>query len=269
MGRSRFLHPCLIAVLLLVAACGGGDEDLLVAGNLDEVYSGGGGAGAYGPEGSGTGTIVGRVTFQGRAWKQYRLDITTTDGFCVNAHGAGGMMSEDFLVGADGALQNVVVYVKKGLETQSFDPPSEPVVLDQRGCQYIPHVAVLQHGQTLIVKSSDNTNHNVHMARGPNGELNRSMTRPGQLEPMTFRKTEVARRVYCDVHGWMVCWLAILPHPFHAITAKDGTYKIENVPAGTYQLGAWHEKKKLGEQTQDVTVKPGETVTVDIVFERK
>lgn len=270
MGRPRFLHPGLIALVALVAACGGGDEDLLDPIDLSKVATGGGGS-SFGPaslDPSQRGTIRGRVTFKGRAWARMKLDITTADGFCVN-HNPDGLMSETFLVGPEGGIENVVVWVAKGLSSQSWDTPAEPVVLDQKNCQYLPHVAVLQFGQELIVKSSDNVNHNVHMARGPNGEENRSMTHPSQLEPFTFKKEEVCRRIYCDVHGWMESWLAILPHPFHAITAQDGTYTIANVPPGTYQLAAWHEKQELSVDPVTVVVKPNETVTVDFVFERK
>lgn len=265
MGRPRFLHPGLIALLLpLLAACGG-EEDLLLVGDAkSSVYSGGGGGG-YSLTGPGKGSITGKVVFSGMPYSRRRLDLTTEDGFCVDARRPEGLMSEDFLVGKNGELMGVIVYVKKGAETVKVPVPDEPVVLDQLNCQYIPHVAVVQTGQTLILKSSDDTNHNVHGAPGANNEFNIPMSKPGQISKV-LTKTEVAKRVYCDVHGWMESWLAVLPHSFHAITGEQGTFKIEDVPEGTCLLAAWHEE--LGELTFEVTVKAGEAVTQEITFER-
>jgi hypothetical protein len=269
MGRSRLLHRGLIPLLLL-AACGG-DDDLLVAKDIGPIYAGGSGGGNYGPSGSGApGKITGRVRFDGEAWARKKLDITTADGFCVAGH-AEGLYSEWFNLGAEDALGNVVVYIKEGASGGKYETPAEPVVLDQVKCQYIPHVAVIQIGQPLIIKSSDNTLHNVHMTGPavPGGEINQSMSRPARLDPVTFRKQEVAQRVYCDVHSWMEAWFAVLPHPFHDVTAEDGTFAIENVPPGKYLLAAWQEK--LGERPQDykeVTVPAGGTVTVDFVLTR-
>lgn len=269
MGRSRLLHRGLIPLLLL-AACGG-DDDLLVARDIAPIYAGGAGGGNYGPSGSGApGRITGKVRFEGAAWARKKLDITTADGFCVAVH-AEGLFSEWFNLGDDGALGNVIVYIKEGASGGKYEAPTEPVVLDQVKCQYIPHVAVIQVGQPLLIKSSDNTLHNVHMTGPavPGGEINQSMSRPAQLDPVTFRKQEVAQRVYCDVHSWMESWLAVVPHPFHAVSGEDGTFTIENVPPGKYLLAAWQEK--LGERQQDykeVTVPAGGAVTVDFVLTR-
>ncbi|HEX5137295.1 MAG TPA: carboxypeptidase regulatory-like domain-containing protein [Planctomycetota bacterium] len=266
MGRSRLLYRGLIPLLLL-AACGG-SEDLLVARDITPIYAGGSGGGNYGPSGGGApGKIVGKVHFTGAGWPKKKLDITTADGFCIKAH-ANGLYSEWFDLGEGGGLGNAVVYVKEGASGGKWDTPSQPVVLDQHGCQYLPHVAVLQVGQPLVIKSSDNTLHNVHMTGPavPNGEFNQSMSRPGEIPGIIFRKPEVAQRVYCDVHSWMEAFIVVLPHPLHALTAEDGTFTIDNVPPGKYRLAAWQEK--LGETGQDVTVPAGGTVTVDFALTR-
>ena len=267
MGRPHLLYRGLIPLLLL-AACGG-NEDLLEAKDLADIYAGGGGAGGYGMQAGAPGRITGKVRFEGNAFQRKKLDTTTVDGFCTAGHKPDGLMSETFLMGDGGALANVVVYVKEGVSGGKWDPPKEPVVLDQVKCQYVPHVAVVQLGQPLVIKSDDNILHNVHMvgpAVPPTGELNQSMSHPMQLEPIVLKKPDVSLRVWCEVHGWMEAWIAIVPHPFHAITGPDGTFTIENVPPGTYKLAAWQEK--LGEKTIDVTVPAGGAVAVEFVLER-
>jgi hypothetical protein len=270
MGRSRLLHRGLIPLLLL-AACGG-DADLLVARDIAPIYAGGSGGGNFGPDkgGGAPGRITGKVRFEGAAWPTKKLDITTADGFCTSGHPS-GLFSEWFVLSDTGELANVIVYIKEGASGGKYEAPREPVVLDQVKCQYIPHVAVIQMGQQLVIKSSDNTLHNVHM-RGPavpGGEVNMSMSTPRQLDPLTLRRQVVAQRVYCDVHSFMEAWIAVLPHPFHAVTSADGTFTIENVPPGKYLLAAWQER--LGETPQgmkEVTVPAGGTVTVEFVLTR-
>ncbi len=270
MGRSRLLHRGLIPLLLL-AACGK-DDDLLDARDVAFIYTGGGGGSGYGPDkaGGAPGKIAGKVRFEGEAWKPKKLDLTTVDGFCKNSHGAEGLMSESFLVGANGAVKDVVVYIKEGASGARWDPPKDPVVLDQIKCQYVPHVAVVQLGQKLVIKSSDGILHNVHMIGPtvPGGELNQSMSRPSTLDPIEFKRPEVALRVWCEVHNWMEAWVAIVPHPFHAVTGEDGSFTIENVPPGKYLVAAWQEKLKDRAFTMDVTVPAGGTASVELVLTR-
>lgn len=265
MGRPHLLYRGLIPLLLL-AACGG-NEDLLDPVDLADLYAAGGGAGSYGMQSGAPGRITGKVRFEGNALQRKKLDTTTVDGFCTLGHPQ-GLMSETFLMGDGGALGNVVVYVKEGVSGGKWDPPKEPVVLDQVKCQYVPHVAVVQLGQPLVIKSDDSILHNVHMVGPavPTGEQNLSMSHPMKLDPIFLRKPDVSLRVWCEVHGWMEAWIAIVPHPFHAITGPDGTFTIENVPPGTYKLAAWQEK--LGEKTIDVTVPAGGAVAVEFVLER-
>ncbi len=269
MGRSRLLPRGLIPLLLL-AACGG-DDDLLDARDVAFIYTGGGGGSGYGPDkaGGAPGKIVGKVRFEGEVKPPRKLDLTTVDGFCKNSHGAEGLMSESFLVGANGAVKDAIVYIKEGASGAKWDPPKDPVVLDQIKCQYIPHVTVVQLGQPLLIKSSDAILHNVHMIGPavPGGEKNLSMSRPSTLDPIVLRRPEVALRVWCEVHSWMEAWIAIVPHPFHDVTGEDGVFTVENVPPGKYRLAAWQEK--LGEKTfVDVTVTAGGTATVEFVLTR-
>lgn len=265
MGQSRQLHPpvtglpVLIGLLLALGGCGGDDAGLLATADLEEIYAGGAGGSGYSVSSrdpAAFGTISGKVTYAGR---KRRKRIQLASGFCTNAHGD-GMLSEDFLVGDQGELGGVIVYLKRGLSRVSFPVPDEPVVLDQKGCRYIPHLSVLQIGQALVVKSSDNEPHNVHgMPGGKNKEFNVPMTGTGVLAPRYLDKTQVCLEIKCEIHGWMQSWVAVLPHPCWAITKADGTFRIEGVPPGTLQLAFWHEK--LGEHVVDIKLDSNEQKT--------
>jgi plastocyanin len=167
----------------------------------------------------------------------------------------------------DGKLANVFVYVKSGLEGQTFTAPAEKKELDQQGCLYTPRVMGMQVGQTLSVKNTDQTLHNVHALATVNQEFN-------QAQPMTtppidkvMDKQEVMVHVKCDVHPWMTAWVGVLPHPFYAVSGEDGSFSIKDLPPGKYTIEAWHEK--LGTQTQEVTVGPNQTATVAFDFKPK
>jgi hypothetical protein len=265
MGQSRFLSRGLIAALFLFGACGG-DDDLLRKADTDEIYSGGGGGSNYFASSTNTadfGVVTGKVSYEGR--RRRRKESIYKD-FCINAN-PNGILSEDFLVGGNGELAGVVVYVKRGLNKVSFPAPSEPVVLDQKACRYVPHIAVVQFGQDLIIRNSDEHEHNVHWMPGTNGEFNTPMNVPGDLEPKSFNKQQVAASIKCDIHGWMQSYVAVLPHPCWAITKADGTFTIRGVPPGTLLLAAWHEE--LGELEVEIATQKSGTLNQNFTYPGK
>ncbi|MEM8885133.1 MAG: hypothetical protein AAGD14_13775 [Planctomycetota bacterium] len=253
----------------MVALVGCGDpESLLVTGDVEnDVYSGESGGG-YGPTStnpSDYGSIVGTVKFEGKPYA--RKMETLSDKFCINAR-PDGMVSEEFLFDpATGGLQNVFVYIARGMQRVKFDVPSEPVILDQVGCQYIPHAAILRVGQPLRIKSSDNTLHNVAATPRNNDAFNKTMNTPSVLPDMVFGRGEPDPiKIRCDVHGWMKSYVAILSHPFCAITPQDGSFSLKDVPPGSYKLVYWHEY--MGKKEMDITIENNKELKLELVFER-
>ncbi len=122
----------------------------------------------------------------------------------------------------------------------------------------------VQAGQPVEFRNSDPLLHNIRANSKQGQSFNIAQPVKGMKQVRKFSKPEIGIQLRCDVHWWMAGYLHVLPHPFFAITGDDGTFTIKGVPAGTYRLEAWHEK--LGTQTKTVTVKPGETVTVDFTF---
>jgi plastocyanin len=208
-------------------------------------------------------SLSGEVKFEGTPPKPARIDMSA-DPFCVKAH-ATPVTTEDIVVGGNGGLANVVVYVSDGLGAQTFQPSDQPAVFEQKGCQYKPHVLAMQAHQKLDVVNSDETTHNIHPTPSNNREWN--MTQPhGVPLEQTFAREEVAVPVKCNVHPWMKGYIAVFKHPFFAVTDKNGSFELKDLPPGTYTITAWQEK--LGAQNQKITVGASEKKTLSFTFKQ-
>ncbi len=175
----------------------------------------------------------------------------------------GQPMTQDVVVNESGMLKNVFVYVKSGLPDVDFPTPQEPVVLDQAGCRYEPHVFGIQVGQTLRIMNSDGLLHNINAKPQVNRGFN--ISQPVEMSTeRRFSQPEVMVPFECDVHGWMEAYGGVLDHPYFSTTDGQGSFTIESLPPGTYVIEAWHEE--YGTQTQDVTVDENETVELSFTF---
>ena len=214
------------------------------------------------PSPASSGVVKGTVKVKGTVPKPMHIDMSQ-DPKCAQAH-AGSGSTEDFVADANGDLENVVVYVSAGIPSDlKFDVPAEPVVLEQKGCTYRPHVVALRANQELKVVNADSTTHNIHPSPNNNRELNQTQP-PGVPFSMTFAREEISIPVKCNIHPWMRSYFAVFKHPFFAVTNKDGSFEIGNLPPGSYTLTAWHEK--LGTSFQKITVGESETKTIDFTF---
>jgi plastocyanin len=206
-------------------------------------------------------SLSGQVKFEGTPPKPSPIDMSAYPS-CVNAHPTAAT-TEDIVVGGNGGLANVVVYVSEGLGTQTFPPPDRPVVFEQKGCQYKPHVLAMQAHQKLDIVNNDETTHSVHPTPSKNREWD--ITQPhGVPLGQTFAFEEVAIPVTCDMHPWMKGYIAVLDHPFFAVTDENGSFELKDLPPGTYTITAWQEN--LGTQSQKVTVAASEKKTVNFTF---
>ncbi|HEV8384066.1 MAG TPA: carboxypeptidase regulatory-like domain-containing protein [Candidatus Acidoferrales bacterium] len=208
-------------------------------------------------------TITGTVKLDGAAPKAQRIRMDAEPN-CAKLHTT-PVMAEDYVVGDKGALANVVVYVKEGLGNRTFPTPTDSVVLDQRGCLYVPHVIAVQVGQPVEIVNSDPTTHNIHPVPSNNPEWNKSQPPKAENIKQTFNREEIAIPVKCNVHPWMKSYVAVLKNPYFKVTGKDGSFEIKNLPPGDYTLVAWHGV--LGASTeQKVTVGVKETKSLDFTF---
>jgi plastocyanin len=210
-----------------------------------------------GPIRAGTGIIRGTVSLAGKP-----PDMAAIPNQPCHA-GAPALRDGSVVVNGDGRLQNVVIYLES-------PPPAPPpanfpaVSLDQVNCQFVPHVLALRTGQTLHVSSSDPTLHNVHGLCTVNDAFNFALVAAGQSKDLTFSQPE-RFPVRCDVHPWMKGFVEVFDHPYFAVTAKDGSFEIRNVPSGTYTLVAWHER--YGELHTTVKATDGQTSNASFTFQ--
>lgn len=171
---------------------------------------------------------------------------------------------ERILVSPEGGLANGFVYIKAGLENRRFPAPTEAVVLDQRGCQFIPRVLALRTGQTLAVKNSDPVSHNIHPTPKENRDWNQQQP-PGAPDlQRKFAVPEVMIPVKCNVHNWMRSYIAVVDHPYFAVTDAEGRFAWPDLPPGKYTLAVWHES--LGELTRELTVEAGKPASVALQY---
>ena len=208
------------------------------------------------------GVVAGKVKLEGAAPRPRRIRMDAEPS-CAGMH-SGGVFDEEIVTGDGGALANVIVYVKAGLENHNFDTAKEPIVIDQKGCLYHPRVIAVQTNQTIEILNNDATTHNIHPVPKNNREWNKSQAAGTPKLMESFPREEVAIPVKCNVHPWMKAYIAVLRHPYFRVTSKDGAFELKNLPPGDYTLVAWHEK--LGESEQKVTLGAKETKTVEFSF---
>jgi plastocyanin len=241
----------LLVSLVFLVACGSGKPE----GNVTA---------AAGPrvDASQAGTVTGHVTLEGQPPENASISMSS-DPYCMR-EARGGAVHEHFVVGPDGALANVFVYVKAGLAKYAYDAPAEPVVLHQRGCRFAPRVFGIRVGQPLEIVNDDETLHNVHADASVNREFNFGQPLKGMRRQVTFDQPEVMVSFKCDVHGWMNAYAGVVDHPYFAVTGRAGRFTIPTLPAGAYVVEAWHEK--LGTRTQKVTIAAKESRDLTFSF---
>jgi plastocyanin len=208
-------------------------------------------------------TITGTVTFDGKVPNLRPLTMDA-DPACAKKHPKPAP-NEMLVLGNGNTMGNIMVWVSKGLPSgKTWPAPKTPVTLDQKGCQYVPHVMGIMVGQTYKILNSDGVLHNVHTLPKVNKAFNRAM--PASLKEVTttFDKPEAVFHIKCDVHPWMSAYISVFTHPFFSVTSTDGKFTISGLDPGTYQITAWHEK--LGTQSASVTVGANDKKTQDFKF---
>lgn len=210
-----------------------------------------------------TGTVKGTISFQGT--KPHLPEINMAQDKVCASEQSGPVYPEDGEVNSNGTLPNVFVYVKSGIGNGTYPAPSTPVTLDQRRCEYAPHVLGIMVGQPLKVVSEDPTTHNIHVMAKDNRSWNVSQQPGAPALTEHFTHPEIMIAVKCNEHPWMKAYIGVTTNPFFAVSGDDGSFAIQNLPPGRYTIAAW--TATFGTQEQQITVQAGETATANFAFE--
>ena len=214
------------------------------------------------------GDITGTITLKGTPPPEKEITQIKDDANCGKLH-TEAVKTRFYVVGAKGELADVLVTLK-GISGKSMGASAEPATIDQKGCEYIPYVMAVQTGQKIVVKNSDPVMHNIHPtpAAAGNEEVNKAQMPGGADLTLSFPTAENFLRIKCDVHPWMFSYVTVVDHPYFAVSGKDGSFTIKNVPPGKYTLVAMHRKAAAAGVEKEIEVK-ADGAKADFTLEAK
>ena len=251
----------VIFAVSVLAGCGGSKETPTVtsapAGETPAAS-----AGTKTVDSATAGTVKGKILFEGEAPAPKQISVKGNPE-CSVLH-AGGMIASEELVVNNGALQNVFVYVKEGLEEYSFTAPQEAVTIENRTCVYVPHVTGVMVGQPVNFLNQDSTLHNIHSYPKQSKAFNLGLPLVGMKQTKKFDAPEIMVPLKCDVHPWMLGYIGVLTHPYFSVSDANGQFELKGLPPGEYTLEAWHER--LGAQSQKIKIEPQETKEIEFKY---
>lgn len=201
------------------------------------------------------GTINGKVIYAGNPPAPSKMDVVIDQFLCGTQQEVG-----DLLLSPNKEILNTAVWIENAPANAAWPAKSAKVVMDQKGCIYLPRMVVVPAGGTVDFLNSDRLLHNIHATPKLNAPFN--LTQPkNRTIPITFTKPEIVR-IVCDLHPWMVSWVVVAAHPFYAVTGSNGQFTFDNLPPGQYKLQSWHER--LGMVSTNVTVSDKQPAQVTV-----
>ena len=255
--HKRTLFVCAsLLVVALVSGCGGGGTS-----DPPPPPAGGASGGGTFDMSKANATVTGKISFEGTPPANDKIQMSA-DPYCQQ-HASANATAETVKV-SDGGLENVIVYIISGVPAgATFATPATPAEINQENCHYIPHVFTIMTNQTLKIKNSDMTLHNIHAWAEKNPTYNQGQPRQDMVNETKFTTAEMPLPIRCDVHKWMNSFTGVFDHPFHTVSKSGGSFELK-LPPGNYEIVAWHEK--YGKKTMMVEVKDNDKKEVNFAF---
>ena len=254
---QRFVALAILLMLMSVMACGRKASEATPSADVGSPSDT---RASFDPA-KATATLSGKVILDGPRPVPQPIQMSA-DPYC-SSH-ARNVVMPDSVVNADGTVPNVIVYVKSGMPAMLYPTPNEPITIDQKNCQYAPHVFTIMTGQPLRIKNNDATMHNIHAWAEKNSPFNFGQPVEGLEATKTFDVPEMPLLIRCDVHSWMTAHVGVFNHPFHTVTGQTGTFAMKLLP-GKYEIEAWHASYPPVTQMVEV----GENGKTEITFTLK
>ncbi len=211
------------------------------------------------------GSISGKVSFSGKVPVPVVFKIAKDTEVCGT-----GNRSIDYVRVNSGSLTNVVVYLDKVKKGKAFDDSQKDAKILQKGCEFQPFTQIMHNDNNVAIINEDPVLHNIHtyeiIGKAKKTVMNISQPDKGTINKKVKLKRGVAMKVECDAHEFMHGFVFVAKNPYYAQVAEDGTYSIDNIPAGSYKVMAFHGT--LGTQKGKATVTAAATQTVDFSFKK-
>jgi hypothetical protein len=180
--------------------------------------------------------------------------------------------TQSLLLGTNQTVRNVIVYLVGYTQGSASNGTNDAIVLDQRDCEFVPRIQIARSGVPLILKNSDPILHVVRIdsMSSTNGQrlLLKAATPYAGFEKTyqlaNFREPTLLQVTSGNGHEWMAAYIAVLPHPWAALTDENGRFTLRNVPVGIHKIYVWHEA--LGTMARDVRINGEGSTTADFQF---
>jgi plastocyanin len=209
---------------------------------------------------TGSGAVTGKVTYVSTPAKAEPMDMSKHPAF-VKLH-AKQLLTEEAVTGPGNTLGNVVVYISSGAEDAPAEGMSE-AHFDQQGCRYTTHVLAARAGQPIRFSNNDPLAHSIHPLAKINREWNRIQPPHTPAFAYPYDEKEFIP-VKCNIHPWMLGYIAVLKTSHFTVSGEDGTYTLPELPPGKYTVTAWHEL--FGTHSREIIIGGSEPQLVNFLF---
>ena len=189
------------------------------------------------------GSIKGRIVYGEDAPATEKIDVERDPEVC----GIVGLVDESLIIQKDNrGVRNVAIWLETRDEIPVHpslkEPPQAAPAIDNLDCRFEPRMLAVRTGQTFELKNSDPVAHNAAVYARRNTPFSEIIPMNLPLQKKFTKAETLPVRVDCSIHAWMKAWLIVADHPYVAVTGKDGSFEIRNVPAGEWKFRFWHER---------------------------